>query len=155
MAPATWHYPAGTAHEQTIPVPAGSRRGDTVRAWVDDHGDAAPAPPTTSDIAVNTIGLDADALCGIALAADALLFVRLRILDAQRALVPYPVANPDEVEVLRAAWGFQPLETYIEHVAAGAGRTGPGGSQRARIGSAMSRRRAAASGSGRACPAAR
>ncbi|MFF6772728.1 DUF6624 domain-containing protein [Streptomyces sp. NPDC012637] len=36
-------------------------------------------------------------------------------------LVPYPVANPDEVEALRAAWGFQPLERYIEQVAASVG----------------------------------
>lgn len=35
-------------------------------------------------------------------------------------LAPYPVANPDEVEALRAAWGFKPLERYIEQVAASA-----------------------------------
>ncbi|GLX22474.1 hypothetical protein Slala02_57770 [Streptomyces lavendulae subsp. lavendulae] len=35
-------------------------------------------------------------------------------------LVPYPLANPDEVEALRAAWGFPPLETYIEQVTASA-----------------------------------
>ncbi len=33
-------------------------------------------------------------------------------------LVPYPVRNPAEVEALRAAWGFEPLETYIEQVSA-------------------------------------
>ncbi|MEU8586676.1 DUF6624 domain-containing protein [Streptomyces sp. NPDC048664] len=38
---------------------------------------------------------------------------------ADGTLIPYPVANPDEVEALRAAWGFQPLETYIKQVAAG------------------------------------
>lgn len=38
---------------------------------------------------------------------------------ADGTLIPNPVANPDEVEALRAAWGFQPLETYIKQVAAG------------------------------------
>jgi hypothetical protein len=36
-------------------------------------------------------------------------------------LVRYPHRNPDEFEALRAAWGFQPLERYIEQVAAGVG----------------------------------
>ncbi|MEU9700266.1 DUF6624 domain-containing protein [Streptomyces sp. NPDC047981] len=40
---------------------------------------------------------------------------------ADGTLVPYPVANPDEVEALRAAWGFEPLESYIEQVAASVG----------------------------------
>jgi hypothetical protein len=34
-------------------------------------------------------------------------------------LTPFPIRNPAEVEALRAAWGFEPLETYIEQVAAG------------------------------------
>ncbi|MFE5592915.1 DUF6624 domain-containing protein [Streptomyces sp. NPDC056549] len=33
-------------------------------------------------------------------------------------LVPYPVRNPDDVEALRAAWGFEPLEAYIGKVSA-------------------------------------
>ncbi|MFD6967829.1 DUF6624 domain-containing protein [Streptomyces sp. NPDC059949] len=37
---------------------------------------------------------------------------------ADGTLIPYPVRNPDRVEALRAAWGFKPLETYIEQVAA-------------------------------------
>ncbi|MER6216131.1 Rv1733c family protein [Streptomyces sp. NPDC001272] len=84
-APATWHYPAGTAHEQTVPVPAGTRAGDTVRIWVDDHGDAAPAPPTTSDLAVNAAGYGASVLCGIVLAAGAVVCVGRRIVDAHSA----------------------------------------------------------------------
>lgn len=64
----------------------------------------------------------------------ALLEDRVRIAQGQQqifgtqlmqvpdgALVPYPVANSDEVEALRAAWGFPPLETYIEQVAANGG----------------------------------
>ncbi|MDR3081176.1 MAG: hypothetical protein LBV60_09660 [Streptomyces sp.] len=33
-------------------------------------------------------------------------------------LVPHPVRNPDEVEALRALWGFEPLEAYIGQVSA-------------------------------------
>lgn len=33
-------------------------------------------------------------------------------------LVPHPVRNPDDVEALRAAWEFDPLETYIGQVSA-------------------------------------
>lgn len=36
-----------------------------------------------------------------------------------RTLVPHPLRNPDEVEALRAAWGFEPLEAYIRQVSAG------------------------------------
>ncbi|MFF2132191.1 hypothetical protein ACFVW1_43975 [Streptomyces olivochromogenes] len=35
-------------------------------------------------------------------------------------LVPRSVRDPDSVEALCAAWGFEPLETYIEQVAASA-----------------------------------
>ncbi|WP_327258169.1 DUF6624 domain-containing protein [Streptomyces sp. NBC_01244] len=31
-------------------------------------------------------------------------------------LAPHPVRHPDDVEALRAAWGFDPLETYIGQV---------------------------------------
>lgn len=34
-------------------------------------------------------------------------------------LVPHPVRSPDEVEALRAVWGFEPLEAYIGQVSAG------------------------------------
>ncbi|MGC5363389.1 DUF6624 domain-containing protein [Streptomyces sp. DT24] len=34
------------------------------------------------------------------------------------ALVPHPVQEPDAVDELRAAWGFDPLEEYIERVTA-------------------------------------
>ncbi|WP_408057101.1 DUF6624 domain-containing protein [Streptomyces changanensis] len=34
-------------------------------------------------------------------------------------LVLYPVAHPGEAETLRAAWGFEPLKTYMEQVAVG------------------------------------
>ncbi|PWI05896.1 hypothetical protein DIZ27_36730 [Streptomyces sp. NWU339] len=64
----------------------------------------------------------------------ALLEDRVRIAQGQQqifgtqltqgpdgALVPYPIRDLDGVEALRAAWGFQPLETYIEQVAAGVG----------------------------------
>lgn len=33
-------------------------------------------------------------------------------------LTPFSLRNPAEVERLRAAWGFEPLEMYIERVAA-------------------------------------
>ncbi|MGW1518966.1 Rv1733c family protein [Streptomyces sp. NPDC002287] len=85
VAPATWRYPAGTAHEQTVPVPAGTRKGDTVHVWVDDHGDAAPAPPTTSDTALNAVGHGAGVLGGLALTAGVLVRTRLRSVDARSA----------------------------------------------------------------------
>ncbi|MFJ5635163.1 DUF6624 domain-containing protein [Streptomyces goshikiensis] len=36
-----------------------------------------------------------------------------------RSLVPHPLRSPDDVEALRASWGFEPLETYVRQVAAG------------------------------------
>ncbi|MEV8523893.1 hypothetical protein AB0451_06985 [Streptomyces sp. NPDC052000] len=81
-AAATWHYPANRAHTQTVPVPDGTRKGDAVRVWLDDNGDAAAAPPATVDIAASAIGYGTGALCGIVLAAGAVVFVRLRIVDA-------------------------------------------------------------------------
>lgn len=33
-------------------------------------------------------------------------------------LTPFSLRNPAEVERPRAAWGFEPLEMYIEQVAA-------------------------------------
>ncbi|MFK0258900.1 hypothetical protein [Streptomyces sp. NPDC090445] len=87
VAPATWDYPAHRAHTQTVPVPAETRKGDTVRVWVDDRGDVAPAPPRAHDVAMNAVGVGTAALCGIVLAAGALLLVRLRIVDGRSARV--------------------------------------------------------------------
>lgn len=58
--------------------------------------------------------------------------------DPDRSLVPHPLRSPDEVEALRASWGFEPLETYVRQVAAGirqggrgaCGPDGPASSQR-------------------------
>ncbi|MFH7597894.1 hypothetical protein WDV06_22710 [Streptomyces racemochromogenes] len=85
VAPATWHYPGNRAHAQTVSVPAGTRTGDAVQVWVDDRGDAAPAPPATGDVAVRAIGYGTGVLSGIVLAAGALVAVRLRIVDARSA----------------------------------------------------------------------
>jgi hypothetical protein len=85
VAPATWDYPAHRPHTQTVPVPAETRKGDTVRVWVDDRGDMAPAPPRSHDLAMNAVGLGTGALCGTVLVVGALVFARLRIVDARSA----------------------------------------------------------------------
>ncbi|MFJ3175315.1 hypothetical protein ACIPJK_31615 [Streptomyces roseus] len=85
VAPATWQYPAHHAHTQTVPVPEGTRKGETVRVWVDDKGDAAPTPPGTSDVATTAVVYGTGTLCGVVFAAGALAFVRLRVVDARSA----------------------------------------------------------------------
>ncbi|MFD8141552.1 hypothetical protein [Streptomyces sp. NPDC059708] len=85
VAPATWHYPGDRAHTRIVPVPAGTRTGDTVQVWVDDRGDSATAPPTTADVAVEAVGYGTGVLSGIVLAAGALVFIRLKIVDARSA----------------------------------------------------------------------
>lgn len=85
MATATWHYPSHRAHTETVPVPAGTRNGDTVRVWVDETGSAAAAPPGQADIALNAVGIGAGALAGTVLVGGALVAVRLRIVDARSA----------------------------------------------------------------------
>ncbi|MCX5150760.1 hypothetical protein OHB36_29075 [Streptomyces sp. NBC_00320] len=85
VATATWHYPSHRAHTETVPVPAGTRNGDTVRVWVDETGSAAAAPPGQADIALNAVGIGAGALAGTVLVGGALVAVRLRIVDARSA----------------------------------------------------------------------
>ncbi|MEV6731075.1 MULTISPECIES: hypothetical protein [unclassified Streptomyces] len=85
VATATWHYPSQRPHTQTIPVPAGTRKGDPVRVWVDGNGNVATAPPDQTYIALNAVGVGAGALAGIVLVGGALVVVRLRIVDARSA----------------------------------------------------------------------
>ncbi|MEW1636896.1 hypothetical protein AB0469_22805 [Streptomyces sp. NPDC093801] len=83
VAPATWHYPVDRAHTGTLPVPVGTREGDTVRAWVDDAGTAADAPPGAVDVGLAAFGLGTGALAGILLASGAFVRFGLRIVDAR------------------------------------------------------------------------
>ncbi|MFE3579336.1 Rv1733c family protein [Streptomyces vinaceus] len=83
VATATWHYPSQRPHTETIPVPAGTRNGGTVRVWVDENGRAATAPPRQADIALNAVGIGAGALAGIVLVGGGLVFTRLLIVDAR------------------------------------------------------------------------
>ncbi|WP_314245186.1 Rv1733c family protein [Streptomyces kutzneri] len=83
VAPATWRDTSHRVHTETVPVPAATRNGETVRLWVDDQGNAATAPPGTAHIALNAISLGTGAAAGIALAAGAAVQARLRIVDAR------------------------------------------------------------------------
>ncbi|MFB7176397.1 hypothetical protein ACFCYI_01640 [Streptomyces sp. NPDC056257] len=85
VAAATWRYPTQRPHTETIPVPVGTRNGDTVRVWVDDTGRAATAPPRRADIVLNAVAIGTGALAGIVLAGGALVAVRLRIVDTRSA----------------------------------------------------------------------
>ncbi|MFE2144267.1 hypothetical protein ACFXA3_21465 [Streptomyces sp. NPDC059456] len=85
VATTTWHYPPQRPHTETIPVPAGTRHGDTVRLWVDGNGSAAAAPPGRAEIALNAVGIGTGALAGTVLVGGALVAVRLRIVDARSA----------------------------------------------------------------------
>ncbi|MBZ9599457.1 hypothetical protein K7B06_30870 [Streptomyces erythrochromogenes] len=85
VAPVTWQYPDGRRHADTVPVPAQTRKGDTVRVWVDDRGDAATAPPVTADLAMRAFGLGTVVFAGIALLAGALVRLGIRFVDARSA----------------------------------------------------------------------
>ncbi|MGW2997749.1 Rv1733c family protein, partial [Streptomyces sp. NPDC001193] len=85
VAAATWHYPSQRPHTETIPVPAGTRNGDTVRIWVDGNGTVAVAPPSQAEIALNAVGIGTGALAGIVLVGGAFVAVRLRIVDTRSA----------------------------------------------------------------------
>ncbi|MFE1953132.1 hypothetical protein ACFW9D_21990 [Streptomyces sp. NPDC059524] len=85
VARATWHDRAGRVHTGTVPVTATTRTGDTVMTWTDDRGNAAGAPPGTTDITMAAIGYGVGASCVVALAAGAFVRVRLRRVDARCA----------------------------------------------------------------------
>ncbi|MFH7594135.1 hypothetical protein WDV06_03405 [Streptomyces racemochromogenes] len=83
VAPATWRYPADRPHSGTLPVPVGTRPGDTVRLWVDDSGNAATAPPGKVDIGLEAFGLGTGALTAVLLVSGLLVRVGLGIVDAR------------------------------------------------------------------------
>ncbi|MFB7169964.1 hypothetical protein ACFCYM_03905 [Streptomyces sp. NPDC056254] len=85
VAPAIWQYPPDRAHTGTVAVPAETRKGDTVRVWVDDRGDAAAAPPGTGEVVMEAFGLGAVAATAILLVSGVLVRVGLRIVDARSA----------------------------------------------------------------------
>ncbi|MFI8100765.1 hypothetical protein [Streptomyces sp. NPDC086023] len=85
VAPATWHDPPERSHTGTVPVPAGTRKGDTVRIWVDDVGNAATAPPGRADVALDAVGFGMGALTGILLVSGLVVHAGLRIVDARSA----------------------------------------------------------------------
>ncbi|MFB0631545.1 hypothetical protein [Streptomyces sp. AB3(2024)] len=85
MARATWRDPAHRVHTETVPVTAAPRTGDTVSLWADDDGNTTTTPPGTPEIALKAIGLGTGAFVGIALVAGAVLYVRLRLVNARSA----------------------------------------------------------------------
>ncbi|MEW2412857.1 hypothetical protein AB0953_03875 [Streptomyces sp. NPDC046866] len=85
VAPATWQYPRGRTHTGTVAVPAKTRKGDTVRVWVDDRGNVAAPPPGRAELVTESLGLGAAAATAILLASGVLLRVGLRIVDARTA----------------------------------------------------------------------
>ncbi|MFI5640035.1 hypothetical protein ACIA8H_21825 [Streptomyces goshikiensis] len=85
VAPATWRDTLHRVHKATVPVPASTRNGDTIRLWVDDQGNASTAPPGTALIALNAISFGAGTSAVIALAAGAAVYARLRIVDGRSA----------------------------------------------------------------------
>ncbi|MFE1896974.1 hypothetical protein [Streptomyces yangpuensis] len=110
VATATWHYPAQRPHTETVPVPAETRKGDTVRVWTDDAGSAAAAPPGRADIALNAVALGAAAVAGIVLVGGGLVAVRLRTVDARSA------------RAWESEWaGVEPLWSGRPHPGPGAG----------------------------------
>ncbi|MFE2245323.1 hypothetical protein [Streptomyces lavendulae] len=78
VATATWHCPPQCPHTETVPVPAGTRPGDTVRPWADANGTAAAAPPGRAETALNAVGIGTRAPAGIVPADGALRSGRLR-----------------------------------------------------------------------------
>lgn len=85
VAAVTWRDPAHRVHTGSLPVPAATRRGDTVRLWIDDDGNAASAPPGAAETALNAIGLGAGASAVGVLAAGAFVGARLRSIDRHSA----------------------------------------------------------------------
>ncbi|MFJ7587533.1 hypothetical protein ACIQZO_09075 [Streptomyces sp. NPDC097617] len=83
VARATWRDTSHRVHTETVPVPVGTRNGDAVRLWIDDHGNVAARPPSTPDIALNAVGLGTGASAVIVLAAGAFVYTRLRTVDAR------------------------------------------------------------------------
>ncbi|GAA4865693.1 Rv1733c family protein [Saccharopolyspora rosea] len=49
-----WQTGSGPRTE-TMQVPAGSSRGDTLTIWADQHGDRVPPPPTQSSVTASAI----------------------------------------------------------------------------------------------------
>ncbi|MFD8980209.1 hypothetical protein [Streptomyces sp. NPDC059564] len=85
VAPATWRDASHRVHTDTVPVPAATRKGDTVRLRVDDNGNAAADPPGALDIALNAIGLGTGTSALVVLAAGAFVYARQRSVDRHSA----------------------------------------------------------------------
>ncbi|ATZ28635.1 hypothetical protein ACFZBM_09275 [Streptomyces lavendulae] len=85
VAPVTWRDTAHRVHTGSVPVPAATRYGDTVRLWIDDRGNPAAAPPGAAETALNAIGLGAGVSAVGVLAAGAFVGARLRGVDRRSA----------------------------------------------------------------------
>ncbi|MFF4582665.1 hypothetical protein [Streptomyces sp. NPDC001389] len=83
VAPVTWHYPVDRGHTGALPVPVGTREGDTVRVWVDDAGNAATAPPGAVEVGMDASGLGMGVFTGILLVSGVLVRFGLRLVDAR------------------------------------------------------------------------
>ncbi|WP_327279867.1 MULTISPECIES: hypothetical protein [unclassified Streptomyces] len=85
VAPATWQDRSHRVHTESVPVPAETRKGGTVRLWVDDNGNAATEPPGAPDVALNAMGQGTGASALVVLVAGAFVYARLRGVDRHSA----------------------------------------------------------------------
>ncbi|MET9881828.1 hypothetical protein ABZZ20_01465 [Streptomyces sp. NPDC006430] len=88
MARTTWEYPASHRHTNSVAVPAGTPVGGTVKVWVDDAGQVAPAPRASGELASTAVATGAGAFGVVVLAAGGLVWLRLRSVEA-RSLVQW------------------------------------------------------------------
>ncbi|GGO41749.1 hypothetical protein ABT039_17475 [Streptomyces lasiicapitis] len=100
QVPARWTAPDGAAHTGDAQAPAGSRRGDRVAVWLDQHGQVTDDPLDADDVALRVFGASAVAAAGTALAALIALRTVRAILDKRRM-----AAWDDEWQKTGPEWG--------------------------------------------------
>lgn len=59
-----WAYPAGTPHQESVSVPRGTVRGESVTLWLDASGRPTGAPDTPAQSANNAVFLAASCWIG-------------------------------------------------------------------------------------------
>ncbi|MFD9905774.1 hypothetical protein ACFWX4_16025, partial [Streptomyces sp. NPDC059063] len=79
-----WTAMDGTEHTGAADAPAGSRRGNVIRIWVDENGDATDEPLGEDDVTARVVCAGAAAAAGMAALALLVLQAVRGALDRRR-----------------------------------------------------------------------
>ncbi|MEV4616883.1 hypothetical protein AB0K43_30460 [Kitasatospora sp. NPDC049258] len=81
LVEASWSYPQAGQVSGWVSVPSGTAAGSQVPVWVDDGGQAAPAPRSGTDIVLSAVVTGLLSSSGLAVAAGVACALRYRMVD--------------------------------------------------------------------------